>query len=72
MIKILKREILTFPKIDKKKILTIAEVENKSVKRVLYYLGFLSGNREDKKHLISKKVYERERSFALNVETKIL
>jgi len=72
MVKILTKEILTFPKIDKKKILTIAEVENNSVKRVIYYLSWLSGNREDRKHRINKKIYDKEKKFALEIETQIL
>ena len=72
MVKILKKEILEFPKIDQKKILTIAEVENNTAKRLIYYLSFLNGNREDKKTRINKKVYEAERNRALNVETQTL
>jgi len=72
MIKVLKKEVLKFPKIDQKKILTIAEIENKSVKRLIYYLSFLRGNREDKKIRINKKVYEKEKFFAEKVETQIL
>jgi len=72
MVKILKKEILTLPKMDRKKILTIAEVENSSVKRLIYYLSWLSGNREERKHRINKKVYEKEKKFALDVQTKIL
>lgn len=69
MVKILKKEVLTFPKIDQKKILTIAEVENKTAKRLIYYLSFLNGNREDKKHRINKAVYEEEKARAINTQT---
>ena len=72
MVKILKKEILKFPKMDQKKILTIAEVENNSVKRLIYYLSFLNGSREDKKHRINKKIYEQEKKFAPVIETQIL
>lgn len=65
MVKILKREILTLPKIDQKKILTIAEVENDTAKRLIYYLSFLNGNREDKKHRINKTIYEKEKNNPL-------
>lgn len=69
MVKILSKEILTFPKIDQKKILTIAEVENKTAKRLIYYLSFLNGNREDKKHRINKNAYQKEKSRAVNTQT---
>ena len=74
MVKILKKEILNFFKTDKKKILTIAEVENQSAKRLIYYLSFLNGNREDKKHRINKARYEEEKKHTLlkNIETQIL
>lgn len=68
MVKILSKEILTFPKMDRKKILTIAEVENSTAKRLIYYLSFLNGNREDKKHRINKNVYDQEKSRALNTQ----
>lgn len=72
MVKILKKEILKFPKMDQKKILTIAEVENNSVKRLIYYLSFLNGGREDKKHRINKKIYDKEKKFAPIIETQTL
>jgi len=69
MVKILRKELLTLPKIDQKKILTIAEVENKTAKRLIYYLSYLNGNREDKKHRINKTIYELEKRRAVNTQT---
>ena len=69
MVKILRRELLKFPKIDQKKILTIAEVENNTAKRLIYYLGFLNGSREDKRHRINKKVYEEHKKRAEQTQT---
>jgi len=69
MVKILKKEILTFPKIDQRKILTIAEVENKTAKRLIYYISLLNGRREDKKHRINKAVYELEKRRAIQTQT---
>ena len=64
MVRILKKEILKLPQIDQKKVLTIADVENKTAKRLIYYMGFLCGNREDKKYRINKATYEAERKRA--------
>ena len=72
MANILKKEILKFPKIDQKKILTIAEVENTTAKRLIYYMGFLNGNREDKKARINKATYEAERKRAEQIITQTL
>lgn len=68
MVKVLRKEIIKLPKIDQKKILTIAEVENNTAKRLIYYLSFLNGNREDKKHRINKSVYEQEKKYAEHIE----
>jgi hypothetical protein len=72
MVKILKKEVIKLPKIDQKKILTIAEVENNTAKRLIYYLSFLNGSREDKKHRINKKTYELERKRAEQITTQTL
>lgn len=72
MAKILSREVIKLPKIDQKKILTIAEVENNTAKRLIYYMGFLCGNREDKKYRINKATYEAEKKRAEFVETQTL
>lgn len=72
MVKILKKEIVKPFKIDQKKILTIAEVENNTAKRLIYYLSFLNGNREDKKHRINKKTYELEKKKAEFIESQTL
>ena len=69
MVKILRKELLTFPKIDQKKILTIAEVENKTAKRLIYYLSLFRGGREDKKHRINKNIYEQEKARSINTQT---
>lgn len=71
MVKLIKKEILTIPKIDQKKVLTIAEKENKSIKQLIYYLSYLNGRREDKKQMINKATYEQEKKYALKIETKL-
>lgn len=71
MVKVLRKEILTIPKIDQKRVLTIAEKENKNIKQLIYYLSYLSGRREDKTRMINKEIYEKEKRFASNIETKL-
>lgn len=72
MVKVIKKEILTFPKTDTKKIITIAEKENRSIKQLIYYLSYLKGNREDNKRMINKKDYNLERKLAEKIETKLI
>ena len=72
MVKVLSKEIIKLPKIDQKKILTIAEVENSTAKRLIYYMGVLCGNREDKKYRINKATYEAEKKRAEKITPQTL
>jgi len=68
MANILKKEVLSYFKIEQKKVVTIAEVDNNAAKRLIYYLSFLNGSREDKKQRINKAEYERQVKLATRVE----
>lgn len=78
MVRTFKKETLTFIRkcgkleIEEKEVLTIAEVENVNIKRFIYYLSKLSGNREDKKRRINKKIYEERRNAAAKIDTQNL
>ena len=68
MANILKKEVLSYFKIEQKKVVTIAEVDNNAAKRLIYYLSFLNGSREDKRVRINKAQYEQEKAMAIKVE----